>query len=1074
MSISESSITSRYVKAFAMFLALVCAVGIAAGIFRAVNGEDESNDVSWLYSQTAESGEIDDLGGGRYHIVMRGVDFHTIQFSDRPDRLVEVIDTADLVKQWDTLFATSSPNAVLVEHEPDGSTDSLVVVLQKPHFDYAEDELTYEAQILADEFHPERLKKLANAHMEPPVTMRAISLFIDSVVTEDAVGAPVFTGPFAETLKSQLGLSGIPTEPFDLGAGVRVKSVETVTSADGLVTGNAIVGFESNSFTLNMKWELRDKSNWSLTVVNGSTAVWSPPAVPGLTIDPSSFVGTISSNQGAISFALTGGTHSWQVAAGATYVSTLSFTSACPLDAAKCPASVKGPFISMNGTLTIAGFPNAISLKGAMNTNAEWARFDGKAGDLVFDGNGITNSTLTMWRGTRTDSFDSNMNLPSLAKLSSGNNLEFCGGFTLDIPKVGNMATDGCARWSPEGVVFAQVGVDGSVEGSLPSTNADQSSTSDASAQVMGAAWSNIPASSIERLPSQDVVMSGVGVPIQELAVVLAGKATLPGVVAGALNVDLGSATSVVVDVRGSVASTGFSLSGDINTAINIGSEPFKLTVRKMTAAIVVDKVAGVSFTVGTAGNATVGYSPSTRTLATSIQLVAATKPQMGMSLSVNVRGTAAPTDENRDGLTPSTRLQNPQEAQYIWPNAFDIKGLNLWNLTVQIAYQNGSPALGYTSTSYIDPMGEQTKNVLKCDGPCSGEDWMVGTLGIDVSYANPCLAYSVGSSSGTSTFQLDGGVMKAESFAAGVAPNGCSIQSGDTLQELPKGFVGFKFAGLIGNASIEVATQLSVNGFEFHGKISNLTLAGMKYKLLELDIEIDSAGSDVSFEADMDSAMGSMQIKTEFKTSKSQLVQKLDATLSDWTWSKRGTVDLQKFHFATSAVIPTSGGCAEFDAKANGTLSMGSRNFDLRFAEIELTCKGIKKINFNVIYDHVIKWNGVTTKSTLVFKYPMVQNGRTYFYGATTFSYERHFSKKYKDKTFSRDVSVDFSMELMVDVKAPQKSGFHFEGDFEADRVSGKIGGGMDPGGKDFTLGGELRLNPSWAGVYHFDWGDL
>lgn len=1074
MSVTESSLSSRYVKAFAGLLALICLLGVVSGVARLVMGSDDSDEVSWLYSQTAESGEIDDLGGGRYHIVMRGVDFHTIQFSDRPDRLVEIIDTADLVKQWDTLFATSSPNAVLVEHEPDGSTDSLVVVLEKPHFDYATDELTYEATILADELHPERLKKLANAHMDPPVAMRAISLFIDSVVTGDEVGEPIFTGPFADALKSQLGLSDIPTKPLDIGSGVRVNSVETQTNADGVVTGNAIVGFASNSFTLNMKWELRDKTNWSLTVVSGSTSLWSPPAVPGLTVDPSSFVGKITSANGAVAFALTGGTHSWQVATGATYVSTLSFSSACPLDAQKCPDSVKGPFISMNGTLTISGFPNAIALQGAMNTNAEWARFDGLAGDLVFDGNGVTDTTLTMWRGARTDSFDANMSLPTLAKLSSGNNLEFCGGFTLDIPKVGNMATDGCVRWSPSGVVIGQVGVDGDVKGTVPSTNADQSTTSEATAQVMGVAWTNLSSASIENLPSQDVVMSGVGVPIRENTVVLAGKASLPGVVADALNVDLGSATKVVVDVRGSVSTTGFSMSGDINTSINISNEPFKLTVRKVTATLVVDKVAGVSFSVGTAGNATLGYAPDTRTLTTAVQLVAATKPQMGMSLSVNVRGTSASTDEGRDGLTISTRLQSPQDAQYVWPNAFGVKGLNLWNMTVQIAFQNGSPALGYTSTSYIDPLGEQTRNVLKCNGPCGGEDWMVGTFGINVSLTNPCLAYSVGGSSGTSTFQLDGGVVKASSFAVGVAPNGCSIQSGDTLQELPKGFAGFKFTGLIGNATIEVATQVSVNGFEFHGKIANLTLAGMNYKLLELDIVINDAGGDVSFEAEMDSDMGSMQIATEFKSSKDQVVQKLDATLSDWNWSKRGTVDLRKFQFSTSAVIPTSGGCAEFDAKAKGTLSMGSRNFDLRFAEIEITCKGIKKINFNVIYDHVIKWNGVTTKSTLIFKYPMLQNGRTYFYGATTFSYERHFSKKYQGKTFSRDVSVNFGMELMVDVKAPQKSGFHFEGDFEADRVSGKIGGGMDPGGKDFTVGGELRLNPSWAGVYHFDWGEM
>jgi hypothetical protein len=445
----------------------------------------------------------------------------------------------------------------------------------------------------------------------------------------------------------------------------------------------------------------------------------------------------------------------------------------------------------------------------------------------------------------------------------------------------------------------------------------------------------------------------------------------------------------------------------------------------------------------------------------------------MGMSLSVNVRGTASSTDVGRDGLTTSTRLQSPQSAQFVWPNAYGVKGVNLWNMTVQIAFQNGSPALGYTSTSYIDPMGEQTRNVLKCDGPCGGEDWMVGTLGINVSYTNPCLAYNVGSSSGTSTFQLDGGVVKASSFAAGIAPDGCAIQSGDTVQELPLGFFGFKFTGLIGDATIEVATQVSVNGFEFHGKIANLMLAGMKYQLLELDIEIDSEGSDVFFEADMQSQMGSMKVATEFITSKSQLVQKIDASMTDWTWAKKGTVDLDRLAFSSSAVIPTNGSCAKFSASASGRITLGSRTFDLKAAQIALSCARVDSLYFDVEYDHKIKWNGVTARATLEFIYPKRSFGASYFYASASFSYERHFSKSYEGKTFSRDVSVDFMMSLQVDPKKPQNSVFKFEGDFEADRVSGKIGGQIDGGGKDFSVGGELRLNPSWAGVYHFDWGD-
>lgn len=1076
MSTSESRVTNLYIKAFAALLALLMVFAMVAGVFRLVKGEDESSDVSWLYSQTADSAELDDLGGGRFHITLRDVDFHTIQFSDRPDRLVKVIDTAELVREWDTLFATSSPNAVLIEHEPDGSTDSLVVVLQKPHFNYHEDELTYEAQVLEDEFHPERLKKLAHAHPEPPANMRAVSLFIDSVATLNTNNGPIFTGPGADALKAKLGLPSMPTAPVNLGSGVQLISASvSADTGTGKVTADAVVGFTSGSFQMQMKLEATDSKNWSFSTSTVASNSWTPPAVPGLTINPSSFTGSISSVNGTISYSLTGATHTWQVASGATYVSTPTFSKDCPLSGTKCPSTVTGPFISMNGSLTITGMP-AITMQGAMNTNAEWARFDGTTSDLTFGSTGITSPTLTMWRGARTDSYNSNMELPSLAKLSSGNNLEFCGGFTISVPKIVNKSTSGCARWSPAGVVIGQVGVDASLSGTMPSLG----STASTSANVKGLAWTNIPEASLANLPSRDAVMNAVSTAVQDKKIVLAGTASFPGVVANALNINLGAASSLVVDVRGEVSTSGFSLSGDINTSINLGKEPFKLSIRKMTATISMMKDSGASFSIGTSGEATVGYSPNTRTLQSSVNMVAATSPQTGMALSVNVKGTPSAADAGKDGLTTSTRLSDPANAQYVWPDQFGIKGLNLWNLTVQIAFQNGSPALGYTSTTYMNPNGAQTGKVLTCSGPCDGADWMVGTLGFNISYTDPCFAYSFNSASGTSGFALDGGIMKATSFAVGVAPTGCSIQSGSTTQSLPVGFVGFQFAGSFGDATVAVATKLTPEGFFFEGDIENLKLVGITYKKVALDVLINSDGSNIDFDADMSSAMGDMDVTSNFATNSSGLSQSLDANLSDWTWGKSGTVDLKKFHFATSANIPTNGGCASFSTSADGSLTVGSRDLTLEEAAFAFDCKGINNLAFKINYAHTMKWNGASVNSYLQFKYPSYNDGSTYnggkayFYGAAGFQYERHFSKRYRGRTFSKDVQVKFNMSIAVDPGNPGDSSFSFGGEFDADRVSGRISGSMDSGGGDFTTSGELRLNPSWAGVYHYTWDDL
>ena len=1061
---SRRSSTNRSVSLFAGLLSLLCLVAIASFFIRWNRNDSDSSDVSWLYSQTADTAELDTLGDGKFRLIMRGVDLHTVQFSDRPNRLVEILDTSDFVHHWDRMFATSLPNAVLVEHEPSGLTDSLVVVLDKPQFDYEADELTYELTILADEMHPERLKKLADAHDTPPTNMRAVSLFIDSVVSVGSDASPIFTGPAADALKQKLGLPSMPTKPVSLGGGVTINSATVSYNTDGSVAASATVGFGDGSLTMVMNLTATDSKNWTLTTAAGSSnTVWKPAGIPGLTIDPSSFTGTISSVAGKVTFDVTMAQHSWVLTDGATLTSTPRFSSTCPLDG-KCPEGVSGPYLTMNGNLAFPGQSKTIALTGGINATASWIRFDGVAPDTTFGTTSVTAPTLTVWRGPRSDSYNADMNLPSLQKLSGGVDMEFCGGFTISIPKITNKATSGCVRWSPSGVVIGQVGLNASLSGSMPSTG----STASASSDVKGLAWTNLSSASLDSLPSVDAIMNGVAAKIQSQKIVLAGKATLPGVAAKALGL---SDSTISVDVTGSVSPTSFDLTGTIPVKINIGSEPFKIKVDKVALSIAAQSGNGASFSIGTNGTATVGYSPQTRDLSTSMSLVAATAPQSGMSLSVTARGTAAPGETN-DGLTAATALSKPSAAQYVWPDQFGIKGMNLWNLTVQIAYTNGSPALGYTSTSYMDPKGSQTKNVITCGTPgsCTDADWMVGTLGFNISYTNPCFAYQFDSAGKKSAFAIDGGVLKATKFAVGIAPTGCKIQSGSQQMELPAAFAGFQFSAGFGDATLAVATKVSTDGFVFDTTLTNLKLAGITYKSVNFHTEITTSSSEVSFKASMVSGMGDMDASASFAATTSSYTQTLEATMTNWGWKKSGTVDLPYFHFKSTADINKS--CASFSSAADGKLTVGSRTVDLIGANFAFDCNGINNLYLKIQYDHKMKWSGGTSTASLELSYPY--NGEKKLFGDANFSYQRTFSAKYKDRRFRRGVDVTFDMRLTVDTVTPSNSAFSFEGDFDADRVSGKIGCNMDGDGNDFTCGGELRLNPSWAGVYHADWGDL
>ena len=1065
---SSQKLTQRAIAVFAGLLALLSAVAIVAAGFSFFS-DDESEDVSWLYSQTSDTAELDDLGGGKFRLVMRGVDLHTIQFSDRPDRLVEVIDTEDFVHGWDTMFASSPPNAVLIEHEPSGQTDSLVVVLTNPEFNYADDEISYDVEILADEQHPERLLKLVNAHTEPPVNMRAVSLFIDSVTTVGTNTTPIFTGPAADALKQKLGLPSIPTEPVSLGGGVTINSATVSYDSKGAISATAVIGFSQNSLTLNMNLAATDSKNWSLTVATGqSSTAWTMPGLPGLSFNPATFSGSITSTNGTIAYSLTGSEHTWTFEDGASITSTPTFSNTCP-SGNKCPVDVKGPFLVMNGKLTfaaIAGVNQRVSVTGGMTTNADWVRFDASASGVAAGPFAINNPTITIWHGSRTDSYDPNMNLPSLQKLTGGVDIELCGGFTVSVPKIVNKSTSGCARWSQDGVVIGQVGVDATLTGSLPSTGTSASATS----TVKGLAWTNLSSANIGNLPSADVIMNGVSKAIENSKVVLAGKAKLPGVVTKALGLDL---PEVEVDVTGSVGTTSFSLNGTIRANVNIGSEPFKVRMNSVTLSIEAETGNGAKFSIGTNGTATVGYSPKTRELSTSVQLVAATAPESGMALSVTARGTAAP-GETQDGLSAATALSKPSQAQYVWPDQFGIKGLNLWNLTVQISYAKGSPALGYTSTSYMDPKGDMTKNVIICASPknCTDSDWMVGQLGFNISYTAPCFAYQFSSANGSSGFGIDGGVMKAKTFKVGIAPTGCQIQSGNQQLALPAAFAGFQFDAAFGSTTVSVATQVSQDGFYFNTTIDSLTFAGISYKTLQFTTKITTQESSVFFKASMTSGMGNMDVTSNFAASSDQITQSLDASMTDWSWKKSGTVNLKSFNFSTSSSFPMNSGCASFSTNANGVMEVGSTQYTLEGANFAFNCNGVQSLYLMVTYAHTMKWSGGQSYASLELSYPY--NGQKVLYGDASFKYERTFSKKYKGTRFKRGVDVSFDMQLTLDPGNPQNAAFSFRGDFDADRVSGAIGCSMDVGNADFTCGGELRINPSWAGVYRESWGDL
>jgi len=180
-------------------VAVSLAIGIAFGWqFGGGDNSESTNVVSgapvetWLFSQTAEAGEIRTTASGSLELVLRNFSPTVTAFTDRPNREVRIRTATWLVESWPDLFAGDPPNAALVEREPQGATRSVVVTLQQPQI--VNGELRFEITVI-DADPSSNLARIAGAvHSDPVRTFAAASLFIDDVALTCALGGTCVVG----------------------------------------------------------------------------------------------------------------------------------------------------------------------------------------------------------------------------------------------------------------------------------------------------------------------------------------------------------------------------------------------------------------------------------------------------------------------------------------------------------------------------------------------------------------------------------------------------------------------------------------------------------------------------------------------------------------------------------------------------------------------------------------------------------------------------------------------------------------------------------------------------------------
>lgn len=287
---------------------------------------------------------------------------------------------------------------------------------------------------------------------------------------KDAAGGRVPMSGGADLVDGSFGLASVDRPPLfreNLSPQRQVLAVVHILAGySSGFNGLTQLSFSAlDSWTKTVTLQYTDDNNWSFTATADVGSPWSPPGMTNLVIDRNAIYGSVTDTKGVYTWNLKIDSVSWTgLATGVNLTTPMTFSNVCPLTQ-NCPPAASGQvFVGMpNGKLTFpAGVPT-LTTNGAFLTDGTWARMDATAPTITFSPASISNGTLTMWKGPRSDEFDSNLDMPDLSSYNNGFGIEFCGSFQINVFDIKTLSTGGCIEWDPAGWVIGQVNTGGSI-----------------------------------------------------------------------------------------------------------------------------------------------------------------------------------------------------------------------------------------------------------------------------------------------------------------------------------------------------------------------------------------------------------------------------------------------------------------------------------------------------------------------------------------------------------------------------------------------------------------------------------
>ncbi len=309
-----------------------------------------------------------------------------------------------------------------------------------------------------------------------------------------------------------------------------------------------------------------------------------------------------------------------------------------------------------------------------------------------------------------------------------------------------------------------------------------------------------------------------------------------------------------------------------------------------------------------------------------------------------------------------------------------------------------------------------------------------------------------------------------------------------------------------VGDATFDMTATIDASGVEASALVSNMVIGGFTLESASISISTVQEYADIT--AALTTSAGNFDVDIN-AAALSGGGYHIDMT-ADGADLSVGSSEfyMQSFGFSWSADVPASG-CTAVDVAVNGSVVMKNTTYTLNNAEVAFSCSTLTKFVFSVTVVHTSTWDNQVKRVTLTVNWltgggsytptfgPDNQfSGSTYsyydgFFGTVDLSSTRGFSRSGMNRTVTLGLgfSVAVYQELSSVTTGYQKWGsvsipitepapgpwavaIGAMGYFDADRVSGDIACTFQAApATDFTCGGDIRINPSFAGVWHYDW---